>query len=54
VLYSGKVIQKKAWNALDQHVCLRLNGNAASNGATDDILLPIFEAAMKRMMEELP
>ena len=52
VLYSREVIQKTAWKAGDQNVLLHLNGNAASHETTDDILLPTFEGAMKRMMEE--
>ena len=51
VLYSGDVIQKTAWKALDHNVGRHLNGSAASHGATDDILLPTFEGATEQMME---
>ena len=47
VLYSRRVIQKKAWPARDQKVCIHLNESAASNEATDDIRLPTFEVEMR-------
>jgi len=47
VLYSRGVIQKKAWPARDQKVRVHLNGRAASNEATDDLLLPTFEVEMR-------